>query len=169
MTSAGGGIIVFLVMTDKISDAIKALRKTTGLKQIEFAKRLGIGVPSLTHYETAGRGPDAATTARFARMAYEAGRVDLAEVLAAALPGVEDGLLVPVWRLSQELRPPAPTDEGQPSQPTAHRMPEPKIVDVQVQYVSREELERERAAEIEHKTKERRERLEQHPKGLEPE
>jgi transcriptional regulator with XRE-family HTH domain len=92
-------------MADKFSSTVKALRKALGMTQVEFAQKLGVGVPSVTHYETASRRPDPATTARLARAAHEAGRDDLAEVFAEVLPGVRAGLLVPVWRLPKEQQP----------------------------------------------------------------
>jgi hypothetical protein len=52
--------------------------------------------------------PDIVTTARLCRIAHEAGRDDLAEIFAARLPGVEEGLLVPVWRLPKERQPDNP-------------------------------------------------------------
>jgi DNA-binding transcriptional regulator YiaG len=76
-------------MIDKFAGAIKELRSTVGATQVEFAKKLGVGVPSLAHYEITGRRPEAATTALLCRAAHNAGRIDLAEVFAAALPGVE--------------------------------------------------------------------------------
>jgi hypothetical protein len=36
---------------------------------------------------------------RFCRAAFEAGHTDLAEVFAERLPGVREGLLMPVWKL----------------------------------------------------------------------
>ena len=91
-------------MIDKFAGAIKDLRAMVGESQVEFAKKLGVGVPSLAHYETAGRRPEAVTTALLCRTAHDAGRIDLGEVFAAALPGVGDGLLVPCWRLPNTPR-----------------------------------------------------------------
>jgi hypothetical protein len=46
--------------------------------------------------------PDAVTRARLCRAAHEAGRDDLADIFAAALPGVAEGLLVPAWWVPKE-------------------------------------------------------------------
>jgi transcriptional regulator with XRE-family HTH domain len=98
----------FVVMADKFPGALKSLREALGVTQIVFAKKLGIGAPSVAHYETGSRRPGAATSVRFARTAHEAGRIDLAEIFAAALPGVQEGLLVPVWRLPKVEEPAPP-------------------------------------------------------------
>jgi transcriptional regulator with XRE-family HTH domain len=94
-------------MNGKLSDAIRALRESLGATQLELAVKLDIGGHSVPHYET-GRMPDAVITARLCRAAHEARRDDLADIFASRLPGVEEGLLVPVWRLPKELQPEMP-------------------------------------------------------------
>jgi transcriptional regulator with XRE-family HTH domain len=88
-------------MTFRASEAIKDLRTALGMTQLELAIKLDVGVHSVAHYES-GRMPNVVTTARLCRVAHEAGRNDLADVFAAALPGVEEGVLIPVWRLPKE-------------------------------------------------------------------
>jgi transcriptional regulator with XRE-family HTH domain len=102
-------------MVDTFSSAIKALRTTLGTTRLEFAAKLGIGGSSVAHYETGHRRPDATATARLCRVAHEAGRTDLAEIFVVALPGVQEAVLVPVWRLSKEPQSAAPRDEGPPA------------------------------------------------------
>jgi hypothetical protein len=86
-------------MADKFTRAIKDLRRTLDATQIDLAEWLSLGVPSIAHYEIAHRRPEAATTAVLCRAAHNAECDDLAEIFAAAIPGVEEGLLAPVWRL----------------------------------------------------------------------
>jgi transcriptional regulator with XRE-family HTH domain len=88
-------------MTGEVSEAIKSLRSTLGITQLELAIKLDIGGHSVAHYE-GGRKPDTITIVRLCRVAHEAGRDDLADVFAAALPGVREGVLIPVWRLPKE-------------------------------------------------------------------
>jgi transcriptional regulator with XRE-family HTH domain len=96
-------------MKGELSEAVKTLRSALGATQLELAVKLDIGGHSVAHYEC-GRRPDAVTTARLCGVAHEAGRDDLADVFAAALPGVEEGLLIPVWRLEKDQQcEPAPT------------------------------------------------------------
>jgi hypothetical protein len=57
------------------------------------------------------RTPDSVATARLCRVAHEAGRDDLADVFAAALPGVGEGVLIPVWRLPNAYQVEAATFE----------------------------------------------------------
>jgi hypothetical protein len=61
---------------------------------------------SVAHFETGARTPDTATVVRYCRAAHAAGRLDLAEVFASAVPGIAEGLFIPIWRLPQsELEP----------------------------------------------------------------
>jgi len=90
-----------LATRGKVSEAIKTLRSALGVTQLELAIKLDIGGHSVAHYEC-GRTPDAVTTARLCRVAHEAGRDDLADIFAVALPGVAEGLLVPVWWVPKE-------------------------------------------------------------------
>jgi transcriptional regulator with XRE-family HTH domain len=87
-----------------LSEAVKTLRESLGVTQLQLAVKLDIGGHAVAHYES-GRTPNVVTTARLCRVAYEAGRDDLAEIFAACLPGVAEGLLVPVWRIPKELQP----------------------------------------------------------------
>jgi len=100
-------------MKRELSETIKTLRSVLGMTQLGLATKLDIGGHSVAHYE-GGRTPDAVTTSRLCRLAHEAGRDDLAEKFAARLPGVDEGLLVPVWRLPKEQQPnkPAARTEG---------------------------------------------------------
>jgi transcriptional regulator with XRE-family HTH domain len=72
-------------MADKFSGALKALCSALSMTQPAFAKKLRIGAPSVAHYETGDRRSDAPTSARSARTACDADRIDLAEIFAAAL------------------------------------------------------------------------------------
>jgi transcriptional regulator with XRE-family HTH domain len=123
-------------MIDKFARAIKDLRRTLDVTQIDLAERLGLGVPSIAHYEIAHRRPEAATTAVLCRAAHNAGRDDLAEIFAAAIPGVEDGLLVPCWRLPQELRP-APHDETRRQTEHKHKAQEQAAINKSRLYQAR--------------------------------
>jgi transcriptional regulator with XRE-family HTH domain len=102
-------------MTDNASE-VRRLRATLGLSQKAFAKKLGISAASVAHFENRSRRPDAATAAILCRAAHEAGRDDLADVFAVKVPGVAEGLFVPVWRLPKEQQPEAATifEEGPP-------------------------------------------------------
>jgi transcriptional regulator with XRE-family HTH domain len=104
------------VVVDTFSSAIKALRTALGTTQIEFAIKLGIGGSSVAHYETGHRRPDGTATARLCRLAHQVGRTDLAEIFVATLPGVQEAVLVPIWRLAEVPQYAAPSDEG----PSAH-------------------------------------------------
>jgi transcriptional regulator with XRE-family HTH domain len=107
----------FTLSLGKLSEAIKTLRESLGVTQLEIAVKLDVGGHAVAHYES-GRKPDAVVAARLCGVAHQAGRDDLADVFAAALPGVAEGLLIPVWRLP----------EGQ--QPTFEaRRPETPVVD----------------------------------------
>jgi hypothetical protein len=86
------------------------------MTQLELAIKLDIGGHAVAHYEC-GRKPDAVTTARLCRVAHEAARDDLADLFASALPGVEEGLLIPVWRLPDKQQPEKPTFEKGRSEP----------------------------------------------------
>jgi transcriptional regulator with XRE-family HTH domain len=101
-------------MTDNVSE-VRRLRSTLGLSQTSFAKKLGISAASVAHFENGSRRPDSATAAILCRAAHEAGRDDLADVFAVKVPGVAEGLFVPVWRLPKEQQPEAATfEEGPP-------------------------------------------------------
>jgi transcriptional regulator with XRE-family HTH domain len=126
-------------MIDKFSSAIQSLRKSLVLTQVQFAKKLGIGLGSLTHYETGARRPDVATIARLARAAHDASRVDLAEIFVVAIPGVRDGLLVPTWRLPREQQP-APPDELPPNPPLDRFANKPRQIMVTVQHQHEAEI-----------------------------
>jgi transcriptional regulator with XRE-family HTH domain len=88
-------------MPGKFATAIKNLRESLGVTQLELAVKLDIGGHAVSHFEY-GRKPDSLTTARLCRIAHEAGRDDLADIFVAALPGVKEGVVVPVWRLPNE-------------------------------------------------------------------
>jgi transcriptional regulator with XRE-family HTH domain len=88
-------------MPGKFAAAIKDLRESLGMTQLELAVKLDIGGHAVPHFEW-GRMPNAVTTARLCRIAHEAGRDDLADIFAARLPGVNEGVVVPVWRLPNE-------------------------------------------------------------------
>ncbi|HKD09879.1 MAG TPA: helix-turn-helix transcriptional regulator [Bryobacteraceae bacterium] len=90
-----------LVMRGKVTEAIKTLRSALGVTQLELSIKLGIEGHSVAHFE-GGRMPDAVTTARLCRAAHDAGRDDLADIFAATLPGVVEGLLVPIWWVPKE-------------------------------------------------------------------
>ena len=90
-----------LLMRGKVSEAIKTLRSALGVTQLELAMKLDIAGHSVGHFE-GGRMPDAVTIARLCRAAHEAGRDDLADIFAVAMPGVAEGLLVPVWWVPKE-------------------------------------------------------------------
>jgi transcriptional regulator with XRE-family HTH domain len=90
-----------LAMKGKVAEAIKTLRSALGVTQLDLAIKLDVGGHSIAHYE-GGRTPDAVTTVRLCRVAHEVGRDDLADIFAAALPGVAEGLLVPAWRVPKE-------------------------------------------------------------------
>jgi transcriptional regulator with XRE-family HTH domain len=109
-------------MKGKLSEAVKTLRSALGVTQLELAVKLDIGGHSIAHFES-GRKPDAVITARLCGVAHEAGLDDLADVFAVALPGVEEGLLIPVWRLPKEQQPEsAPTFvEVRPAPPVVSR------------------------------------------------
>jgi transcriptional regulator with XRE-family HTH domain len=79
------------LVSGRISEAIRALRESLGMTQLELAVKLDIGGHCVPHYES-GRMPDAVITARLCRAAHEAGRDDLADIFTARLPGVEEGL-----------------------------------------------------------------------------
>jgi transcriptional regulator with XRE-family HTH domain len=83
-------------MRGKVTEAIKTLRSALGMTQLELAVKLDIAGHSVAYFE-GGHMPNAVTTARLCHVAHEAGRDDLAEIFAAVLPGVAEGLLVPVW------------------------------------------------------------------------
>jgi transcriptional regulator with XRE-family HTH domain len=86
-------------------ETVKKLRATFDLTQSEFANKLGISAASVAHIEGGSRGPGAAALVTLCRTAHEAGRDDLADVFAAMIHGVSEGLLVPVWRLPKEKKP----------------------------------------------------------------
>jgi transcriptional regulator with XRE-family HTH domain len=90
-----------LVMRGKVSESIKTLRSALGITQLELAMKLDIAGHSVAHFE-GGRMPDALTIARLCHTAREAGRDDLADIFATALPGVAEGLLVPIWWLPKD-------------------------------------------------------------------
>jgi transcriptional regulator with XRE-family HTH domain len=92
-----------LLIRGKVSEAIKTLRSALGVTQLELAVKLDIGGHSIAHFES-GRLPDAVTTARLCRAAHEAGRDDLADIFAVAMPGVAEGLVVPVWWVRKQQR-----------------------------------------------------------------
>jgi len=102
-------------MTGKVSEAIRSLRESLGMTQLELAVKLDIGGHAVPHYEC-GRPPNVVTMARLCRFAHEAGRDDLAEIFVAGLPGVEEGLLIPVWRLPREQQPEETHFRGSPPQ-----------------------------------------------------
>ncbi len=85
----------------KINAAVRELRKSLGLTQPQFAKETGMSGPSVAHFETGDRNPDAGSMALLCRAAFKAGRLDLADVFAAAIPGVAEGLLIPRWKTVQ--------------------------------------------------------------------
>jgi transcriptional regulator with XRE-family HTH domain len=88
----------------RIVEIVKKLRAAFDLTQSEFAKKLGISAASVAHFEGGSRHPDAATLVTLCRTAHEAGRDDLADVFAAMIHGVAEGLLVPVWRLPKQKK-----------------------------------------------------------------
>jgi hypothetical protein len=92
-----------LLMRGKVSEAVKTLRSALCVTQLELAIKLDIGGHSVAHFE-GGRLPDAVTTARLCRAAHEAGRDDLADIFAVAMPGVAEGLVVPVWWVRKAQR-----------------------------------------------------------------
>jgi hypothetical protein len=85
----------------KLSLAAVELRRHLGLTQPRFATLLLVSTTSVAHLEIGSRKPDATTVVRCCRAAHAAGRIDLAEIFAAAIPGVAEGLVVPVWVLAQ--------------------------------------------------------------------
>jgi hypothetical protein len=92
-----------LAMRGKVTEAIKTLRLALGATQLELATMLDIAGHSVAYFE-GGHMPDAVTTARLCQAAHEAGRDDLADKFAAALPGVAEGLLMPFWWVPKEQR-----------------------------------------------------------------
>ena len=88
----------------KFADALCALRASLNLTQPEFGKLVGKSAVSVAHYEIGAGRPDAASTALLRRAALKAGRLDLADVFAEAIPGVADGLLVPRWKAQKYRR-----------------------------------------------------------------
>jgi transcriptional regulator with XRE-family HTH domain len=71
---------------DPISDAVIRLRQALGDSQQQFANRTGTAVGTVARYETS-RPPKGKVLARFARLAEEAGRHDIAKNFAEALEG----------------------------------------------------------------------------------
>jgi transcriptional regulator with XRE-family HTH domain len=106
LTLSVKAIYAFLAMPRKFAAAIKSLRESLGMTQLELAIKLDIGGHAVPHFECS-RMPNVVTTARLCRLAHEAGLDDPAEIFVAALPGVEEGLLIPVWRLAREQQPEA--------------------------------------------------------------
>ena len=88
-----------------------------GLTQPELAKTLVVGASSIAHFENGSRRPDATTISRYCRAAYKAGRIDLAGIFSVALPGVLDGLLIPIWKLPQSEPEQTAVDERTPPKP----------------------------------------------------
>ena len=87
----------------KINEAIRSFREHFAMTQPQFAKKLGLSLFSFSQYEIAERKPDAESMARLCRAAVEVKRFDLADIFAAAIPGVADGLLIPKWRIQPQL------------------------------------------------------------------
>ena len=92
-----------LAMRGKVTEAIKTLRLALGATQLELATMLDIAGHSVAYFE-GGHMPDAVTTARLCQAAHEAGRDDLADIFAVAMPGVAEGLVVPVWWVRKAQR-----------------------------------------------------------------
>jgi hypothetical protein len=88
---------------------------------------MGISHGSVAHYEILARRPDAATLARFTRAAFDAGRLDLAEVFAGLIPGVKEGIFIPAWRIPGHEK---SADESAGERQAA--TPDPTVVQVQL-------------------------------------
>lgn len=64
----------------KLSIAIKRLRQHLGLRQTDFAQRLGISIQTVNRYENNSRIPSVAVIFRLQVLATESGEMDLADV-----------------------------------------------------------------------------------------
>jgi transcriptional regulator with XRE-family HTH domain len=82
----------------ELSEAIRELRKSFNLTQPEFAKYAGLSEASVAHFESGSRRPDPVSLARLCRVAVDAKKYALANVLVKPMPGVAEGVLVPSWR-----------------------------------------------------------------------
>jgi hypothetical protein len=113
-----------------------------------LAKKLGtLSATSIAHYEGGKRRPDSAAAIILCRAAEAAGRNDLADIFAAIVPGVEEGLLIPRWRLPVAPEPvaeepvaadgpaphPSPWKNQKPYTPYVRAEPKPGPIEVKVQ------------------------------------
>ncbi len=80
-----------------VPQALRNLRGYTELTQPDFARKVGMSEASIAHFETGSRKPDPVSLVKFARLAFEIDRVALADIFVKELPGVREGLLIPIW------------------------------------------------------------------------
>jgi len=66
------------ILPSEIAEAVKALRKSLGLSQAEFSKRLGVGIASLKRWELAEYHPGPDALLRLYREARDSGIGDSA-------------------------------------------------------------------------------------------
>jgi transcriptional regulator with XRE-family HTH domain len=69
-----------VTQAENLGEAIRELRKRTGVTQTEFAWMVGCSLPSIQNYE-AGKKPSANAIAVFYELALKGGHTDLAERL----------------------------------------------------------------------------------------
>ncbi len=92
---------------EKLSDAIRELRKHKGITQQQLANDLGLAVSSVARYE-AGKPIDRAVSKRIYELCIEANRFDLADVffrkyVPDELFSIEDNIIL-IWLTTMDLR-----------------------------------------------------------------